>query len=66
VADHVCRLLWPAELHDATVRARYRGRFADDPDAASLANWDVFEREHPDTFAESSKFWLKKPGGSIE
>ncbi len=49
------------ELHDATVLARYRARFPDDPGATSFTNWDAFEREHPDTFAESYKFWLRKP-----
>jgi tetratricopeptide (TPR) repeat protein/SAM-dependent methyltransferase len=49
------------ELHDATVLARYRARFPDDPGATSFTNWDKFEREHPDTFAESYKFWLRKP-----
>lgn len=49
------------ELHDATVLDRYRARFPDDPGATSFTNWDSFEREHPDTFAESYKFWLRKP-----
>jgi hypothetical protein len=49
------------ELHDATVLARYRARFPDDPDAASFANWDAFEHDHPDAFAEAYKFWLRKP-----
>ena len=47
------------ELHDATVLARYRARFQDDPVAGSFSHWDAFEREHPDTFAESYKFWLR-------
>ena len=54
------------ELHDATVLARYRERFPDDPGAASFANWDAFEHEHPDTFAESYKFWLRRPLEGIE
>jgi hypothetical protein len=54
------------ELHDATVLARYRERFRDDPGASTLAHWDAFEHEHPETFAESYKFWLRKPDRGIE
>jgi hypothetical protein len=51
------------ELHDATVLAAYRTRFPEDPTVVSLANWDAFERDHPATFADSYKFWLRKPVG---
>jgi tetratricopeptide (TPR) repeat protein/SAM-dependent methyltransferase len=54
------------ELHDVTVLARYRARFPDDQGATSLGNWGTFEHEHPDTFAESYKFWLRKPPTGIE
>ena len=50
------------ELHDATVLTGYRARFPEDATARSLANWDTFEREQPDTFSEAYKFWLRKPG----
>ncbi|MFO1204311.1 MAG: methyltransferase domain-containing protein [Burkholderiales bacterium] len=53
------------EPHDATVLARYRERFPNDPSATCLANWDAFEQEHADTFAESYKFWLRKPGDAL-
>jgi hypothetical protein len=54
------------ELHDATVLARYRERFPHDSGAASFAHWNAFEHEYPDTFAESYKFWLRKPDRGIE
>lgn len=41
--------------------SKYRARFPDDPEMRSLANWDAFERDHPDTFPNMYQFWLRKP-----
>jgi ubiquinone/menaquinone biosynthesis C-methylase UbiE len=41
--------------------ARYRSRFPADPAMADLANWDRYEKDHPDTFARMYQFWVRKP-----
>ena len=46
---------------DLGAAAKYRARYRDDPDMRSLANWDAFERDHPDTFPNMYQFWLRKP-----
>jgi hypothetical protein len=48
-------------LEPATV-AKFRARFRDDPDMRSLAAWDEFERDNPDTFPNMYQFWVRKPG----
>jgi tetratricopeptide (TPR) repeat protein/SAM-dependent methyltransferase len=48
---------------DAAVLARYARRFPEDRPATQLANWSVFENEHPDTFMEMYQFWVQKPAG---
>jgi tetratricopeptide (TPR) repeat protein/SAM-dependent methyltransferase len=45
------------ELDDPAVLSAYRERFADDPHAVSLANWQCFEADRPATFAGMYQFW---------
>jgi len=42
------------------VLAAYRQRFPDDPAAADLDHWQVFEKDNPDTFSGMYQFWLQK------
>jgi SAM-dependent methyltransferase/thioredoxin-like negative regulator of GroEL len=46
---------------DPGTAARYRARFPADPEMRVLANWDAFERDHPDTFPNMYQFRLRKP-----
>jgi 2-polyprenyl-3-methyl-5-hydroxy-6-metoxy-1,4-benzoquinol methylase/cytochrome c-type biogenesis protein CcmH/NrfG len=46
---------------DQAAVVKYRARFRDDPKMQSLANWDAFERDNPDTFPNMYQFWLRKP-----
>jgi 2-polyprenyl-3-methyl-5-hydroxy-6-metoxy-1,4-benzoquinol methylase len=46
---------------DLDAVAKYRARFPADRDMRSLANWDAFERDNPDTFPNMYQFWLRKP-----
>jgi hypothetical protein len=41
--------------------ALYRRRFPGDPAALSLANWQTLEEERPDLFANTYRFWVRKP-----
>jgi SAM-dependent methyltransferase len=41
---------------------RYLARFPDDRTMSDLNCWDVFEREHPGTFAGMYQFWVQKRG----
>jgi len=47
------------EMDVATIHA-YRQRYPDDPLATTLANWDAFESENPDTFLGMYQFWVQK------
>ena len=49
------------ELYHPWDRAAYLAAFPDDPAATSLDNWHRFERDHPDTFANTYTFWVRKP-----
>jgi hypothetical protein len=46
---------------DPAAVAKYRARFAGDPEMRSLDNWDAFERDNPDTFPNMYQLWLRKP-----
>jgi tetratricopeptide (TPR) repeat protein len=46
---------------DESALAAYRARFASDPAAVSLDNWQQFEADNPDTFAGMYQFWVQKP-----
>ena len=39
----------------------YRARFPGDPAATDLANWALFEADHPTLFAGMYQFWVQKP-----
>jgi SAM-dependent methyltransferase len=52
------------EALDAGTVAAFRARFPGDPEMRSLAHWDAFERDHPDTFPNMYQFWLRKPPAS--
>ncbi|MBI2287065.1 MAG: tetratricopeptide repeat protein [Nitrosomonadales bacterium] len=47
---------------DASVLHAYMQRFPDDHAATSLAQWQVFENENPDTFSSMYHFWVQKVG----
>lgn len=47
---------------DDRVLLNYRRRFPADVAATNLANWEMFERENPDTFIAMYQFWIQKPG----
>jgi tetratricopeptide (TPR) repeat protein/SAM-dependent methyltransferase len=47
------------DLDHATPR-RYQERFPHDKAMTDLASWDIFEREHPKTFAGMYQFWMQK------
>ncbi|MSP48384.1 MAG: tetratricopeptide repeat protein [Alphaproteobacteria bacterium] len=47
---------------DAPAVDAYRRRFGDGQATTSLANWQVFERENPDTFFAMYQFWIQKQG----
>jgi 2-polyprenyl-3-methyl-5-hydroxy-6-metoxy-1,4-benzoquinol methylase len=42
------------------IKDRYHARFPDDPLATSLENWNIFERDHPETFLGMYQMWLRK------
>ena len=42
-------------------RKSYRDRFPKDPGMLDFANWEAFERDNPDTFANMYDFWCRKP-----
>jgi tetratricopeptide (TPR) repeat protein/2-polyprenyl-3-methyl-5-hydroxy-6-metoxy-1,4-benzoquinol methylase len=46
----------------ADVLRAYRRRFPDDRAATSLAQWQVFENDNPDTFSSMYHFWVQKAG----
>lgn len=52
------------EFGDPAIPAAYRERFPDDPDAASAANWERFEEEHPEVFAGMYQFWATLANGA--
>ncbi|HEX2115897.1 MAG TPA: methyltransferase domain-containing protein [Alphaproteobacteria bacterium] len=49
---------------DYAVVMKFRARFPADPEMRSLANWEVFEQDNPNTFASMYQFWLRKPASS--
>lgn len=46
--------------HATSVQHAYRLRFPSDNTATNLGNWEVFERENPDTFLGMYQFWVQK------
>ena len=49
------------EIDPQVIRA-YKQRFPDDHAATNLAQWQIFEKEHPDTFFGMYQFWIQKQG----
>lgn len=47
------------QLDDPAVAHRYRRRFPEDPEMASLALWDRFEAENPRIFGGLYQFWVR-------
>jgi 2-polyprenyl-3-methyl-5-hydroxy-6-metoxy-1,4-benzoquinol methylase len=47
------------ETATAALKALYRERFPNDPAATSPANWDMLEREYPDSFLAMYQFWCQ-------
>ncbi len=47
------------ELHPSALAA-YRQRFADDPAATDLGNWQVHEVDNPGTFLGMYQFWVQR------
>jgi tetratricopeptide (TPR) repeat protein/2-polyprenyl-3-methyl-5-hydroxy-6-metoxy-1,4-benzoquinol methylase len=48
------------EINPNTLHA-YRQRFPNDPAATDLGQWQIFEKENPDTFSSMYQFWIQKP-----
>ncbi|MGZ5925985.1 MAG: tetratricopeptide repeat protein [Rhizomicrobium sp.] len=48
------------EINPSVLHA-YRQRFPNDPAATNLAQWEIFERDNPDTFSSMYQFWIQKP-----
>ena len=46
---------------DAPVRAQYAARFPQDRSMTNLDNWDIFESENPNAFANMYQFYAQKP-----
>jgi hypothetical protein len=46
---------------DLPTLQHYAARFPGDPAMIDLDQWDVFERDHPYTFASMYRFWVQKP-----
>ncbi|MBT6883172.1 MAG: methyltransferase domain-containing protein [Rhodospirillaceae bacterium] len=44
-----------------SVELSYREAYPGDPAGLSLANWDQFEMDNPETFRAMYKFWCRKP-----
>ncbi len=42
------------------VRRQYRECFGDDPDLLNLDHWDMYEQQHPDTFAGMYQFYVSR------
>ena len=47
------------ELDDPDAKNRYQARFPEDAACISLANWDLFEQDNPDTFINMYQFWAR-------
>ena len=47
------------ETATAALKVFYRERFPDDPAAVNPSNWDVIEREYPDSFLAMYQFWCQ-------
>ena len=45
---------------DRSTILSYQKRFTADKAAADLANWNVFEKDNPDTFQGMYQFWVQK------
>lgn len=47
------------ETPTPALRNLYRERFPNDPTASSASNWDIIEREYPDSFLAMYQFWCQ-------
>ena len=47
------------EIESAVLHA-YKQHFPEDPAATNLGQWQIFENENPDTFANMYQFWIQK------
>ena len=47
---------------DTDVLHAYKQRFPDDRAATNLVQWQIFEKENPDTFSSMYHFWVQKAG----
>ena len=45
--------------NDPSIPVLYADAFPDDPGQTNLDNWDSFEQNHPDTFAEMYQMWCR-------
>ena len=45
---------------DSSVIRAYKNRFPNDPSAANLDQWRIYEEENPDTFRGMYQFWIQK------
>jgi tetratricopeptide (TPR) repeat protein/2-polyprenyl-3-methyl-5-hydroxy-6-metoxy-1,4-benzoquinol methylase len=47
---------------DPSVLRAYKQRFPDDSAATNLSQWQIFEKDNPDTFIGMYQFWIQKEG----
>lgn len=47
------------ELDYPDSKSLYRAQHPDDPTMTSLDNWDEFKHQHPHTFENCYKFWVR-------
>ncbi len=48
------------DWRDSNIKERYLTYFPSDPDCLSLANWDLFESQYPQSFSGMYQFWVRK------
>ncbi len=48
------------DLKNPKTKQEYLRRFPEDPQALSLRNWSLFEKDHPDAFVGMYQFWCMK------
>lgn len=48
-------------IPETWIKTRYRKRFPGDPNCIDLGNWDQFEQDNPNIFANMYQFWCQKP-----
>ena len=47
------------EINSSVIQA-YKNRFPNDQSATNFYQWDIYEKEHPNTFIAMYQFWIQK------